>query len=363
MNSQQGHMTRSEPCIELRYLDDGVRDGIITRAQLDALLARAGSEPHYTLEPRRGFNALTVAYWAGAIAVIFALGWFLAARWQQLGAGGVFTVSVVYAAAFAGASRWLIREQYRTAASFMTFLVVATVPVLAWSVMNLIGVWYEPPNAYLHLATDVRLMTRWIPIDIATIVAALIALRLVQFPLLTAAASLGFWYLVLHIAPLIIGAVPRGEKEGWIILIIGVCLLTGGAVIHVRQSRSPSADAAEDYAFWPFLIGLVAIGMATLELWPQHRSVVPHAMLAASLVSVAVSLRIRRREFLVAGAAGFVGYLAWLAFDVFRKTLGFPIVLAGFGLTVILLAVWFQRRYPELLRRLSTDSAAPIAPT
>jgi hypothetical protein len=55
--------------------------------------------------------------------------------------------------------------------------------------------------------------------------------------------------------------------------------------------------------------------------------------------------------FAVFGALGFVGYLAYLAFDVFRTTLNFPIVLATFGIGVIVITVWLQRRYPALARR------------
>jgi len=329
--------------MKLHHLETAVRDGIISREQLEALLALEAREQLQRGEARRGFNVVTIAYWAGAIAVLFALGWFLAARWRQLGPGGVFVVSGLYAVAFAGVGRWLMQQRYRTAASFATFLLVATVPVLAWSVLNVVGWWYEPPNAYLNLTSDSRLMTRWIPVDIATFVAALIALRVVRFSLITAAAAISFWYLVLHLAPAVIGARLVMSTEGWTVLVIGACLLACGGVVLALQRRQPAHENAEDYAFWPFIIGLFALGMATVELWPTHRSVVPHAMLAAALVSVTLSLRIRRREFLVAGAVGFVSYLAWLAFDVFRQTLGFPIVLAGFGLTVILLAVWIQK--------------------
>jgi len=52
---------------------------------------------------------------------------------------------------------------------------------------------------------------------------------------------------------------------------------------------------------------------------------------------------------------GFLSYLGYLAFDVFRKTVGFPIVLATFGLVVILVTVLAQQRYPELVRRMDAD--------
>jgi hypothetical protein len=49
---------------------------------------------------------------------------------------------------------------------------------------------------------------------------------------------------------------------------------------------------------------------------------------------------------------------AYLAFDVFRRTLGFSIVLAGFGITIILLTVWLQKRYPALARRVAEERGA-----
>jgi hypothetical protein len=64
------------------------------------------------------------------------------------------------------------------------------------------------------------------------------------------------------------------------------------------------------------------------------------------------SLYLRRRIFLFFGALASVAYLFYLAFDVFRKTLSFPILLASFGLALILLTVLFQRRYPAIARRM-----------
>src|SRR4051812_32931248 len=103
-------------------LDLGVERGIITAAQREAL--RALDDDDSRLEVRRGLNAVTVAYWAGAIAVLTAFGWFLASRWQVLGPAGVLVVALVYAALFAFTARWLGREGFRGAAAIATLLVV-----------------------------------------------------------------------------------------------------------------------------------------------------------------------------------------------------------------------------------------------
>jgi hypothetical protein len=78
----------------------------------------------------------------------------------------------------------------------------------------------------------------------------------------------------------------------------------------------------------------------------------PHVALVVGGLLVAASLYLRRRVFLFFGALASVAYLFYLAFDVFRQTLSFPILLASFGLAVILLTVLFQRRYPAIARRM-----------
>lgn len=85
---------------------------------------------------------------------------------------------------------------------------------------------------------------------------------------------------------------------------------------------------------------------------------VAHATLAIAILLVVAALRLRRREFVAFAALGFLSYLGYLAFDVFRKTVGFPIVLATFGLVVILLTVLAQQRYPELARRMDADRSS-----
>jgi hypothetical protein len=56
---------------------------------------------------------------------------------------------------------------------------------------------------------------------------------------------------------------------------------------------------------------------------------------------------------------GVFGFLAWLAFDVFKVTTGFPLVLALIGVAIIILTVWLQKRFPELLRRMGGDPSQP----
>src|SRR6185503_17834533 len=79
-------------------LHESASRGIITAEQRDQMLAlseervgqprtTSGEVLVWAREVPRGFNAITIAYGVGSLAILFALGWFLADRWNVLGPG------------------------------------------------------------------------------------------------------------------------------------------------------------------------------------------------------------------------------------------------------------------------------------
>lgn len=346
-------MTDNIPLSRLRRAVDA---GIINAAQLDALLAleagtgdsRAASAP---AEMHRGFNAISVAYWGGAIAVLFAFGWFLVDRWQVLGPGGVLVVTVVYAGLFALAARLLMRAGFHTAAALAALCVVGMTPIIAWAALALAGLWelYETGQR-LAVAPPPWDTLRWMPIDLATILAALVALRRVRFAVLALPVAIAVWALVGHVSTAFI------DPESLVYMWDRVNLVAATALLGAAYSLDQRARHAEDYAFWFYLVGLVALTVAIAGIWNEAtKLLVAHATLALAILLVVAALRLRRRVFIAFAVLGFLSYLGYLAFDVFRKTVGFPIVLATFGLVVILVTVLAQQRYPELVRRMDAD--------
>ena len=343
-------------------LDEAVARGIITARQREAILALGvqGAPANATAlsagpEAPSGFNGVTVAYTVGAIAVLFAFGWFLFERWSTLGALGVMAVSAGYAALFVVAARLLERQGFHTASSVATLLAVGMTPVLAWSVLSLIGLWHE--RSLGGQWPDPGESTRWLPIELATIVVATIVLWRARIGLLTLPIAVAAGFGALHLLRLFAEPSIAFRLERWMALFVGSVLLLVGYAADQRSGR-------EDYAQWFYVVGLLAVALGLAELWAGTRSVVPHIIALLSVGAVAVSLYLRRRAFLVFGAAGAISYLAFLAFDVFRRTLGFSIVLAGFGITVIALTVWLQRRYPAFARRVAAQQgdARPSLP-
>ncbi len=336
-------------------LEEAVTRGIITAGQLQAIRDMqpaeypAGEHP----EARRGLNAVTIAYYVGAAAVIFAFGWFVVDRWNALGPAGVLAIAIVYAAVFGLTARYLDRLGFRTAASVATLLAVAMTPIAAWAMLDLAGLWYEPGTvAAAPYAPRVDLLEafRWVPLELATALAALVALRRVHFAVLALPVAAVVPAVLAQALPLFVDPDLTVELTGWLSIVSATLVLACG----YWADQHPRDD--EDYARWVYLVALVTLFVGILGAWPSAEYE-RHGLAVLAVALFALSLFLRRPMFLVFGAIGFVGYLAYLAFDVFKAALSFPIVLATFGICVIVTTVWLQRRYPALARRVEERQA------
>lgn len=345
-------------------LERGVQHGIITSEQRDALLALEGVGTAPT-EARRGFNAVTIAYWSGGIAVLAAFAWFLIDRWEALGAGGVLAVSLVYAVLLVAMARVLWTHEFHHAAAVSTVLAVGMTPMVAWALLVVTGWW----NQFPELSRTASLVAefdwqnvRWLPIDLATILAALVALRQVRFGVLGLPIAVALSAAATHGVSLLLDLEIATQLGPELAMLLAVVLLSLGYALDRRV-----VDGG-DYAGWFYAAGLVWTAISIVGFFGRSTGIAAHSMLFVSFLFAIAALQLRRKLFLVAATMGFLGYLGYLTFDVFKKTLGYPILLATSGLVVILLAVWFQRRFPELQQRMRASGprvipGAPLALT
>lgn len=347
---------------EQERLAQAVSAGIISPEQRAAILALADSaEPSSVATERahaprsgespRGFNAATIAYVAGGLSVVLAFAWFLGDRWRALGAGGVLVVSIVYAAILLLTSNRLRHFGYPTAANFSLLLLVALAPVSTWSLLELTGLWGEPEQA---ICRSVR-YGFWgcrqpeLLMELAAALVALVCLRAVRFsPFVAPLAALAIRG-VFHFAD---GLGQSGygygnATQGWI-WMIAASLLISAAYATDRRQRGD-----EDFAFWLHLAAAVSAVVATSLLLNRYEYL-KHLLIPGAVVAVALALTMRRVVWLLLGLGWFVGYLVWLATEVFRGTPVFPVVLATLGIVLILATVQVQRNAARLIARFGT---------
>jgi hypothetical protein len=330
-------------------LDEAVTEGIITFEQREALLRRATGKSK--------FNVAHLAYYLGAMLVIGAMGWFVTEAWDQLGGAGIAAVGAIYAIVFvlAGKTAW---DKYglRVPGGLLYTMAVWMTPLVAYGVERATGLWPQgDPGSYRDYHIWVR--GSWIGIELATIVAGLVALRVRRFPFLTFPIAFALWYMSMDIVPLLLRREEFSWNErNWISVGFGVFMLVVAYLIDLFERGE------EDYAFWCYLFGLLAFwgGLSVMQDGSEAGKLVYFLINLALLVK---GVFLRRKQFLVFGALGCFGYIGHLAWTVFKDSVLFPFVLTLAGLAVIALGIflqrrsaaieaWFQRRIPAVLRRL-----------
>ena len=367
----------------MRYLTeeqlvDAVRRKIISPAQYDALMQMEPSEgsPHMahggsildlaatadmagSRESPRGFTWITIAYYLGALTVMFAFGWFLIDRWRVLGPVGILVVTTIYTALFVVTGEYLRREGYRVAGALVTGLAVGMVPLVVWSIQKSLGLWPDgsgrPSDPFDMVRPGggvARLTLNMVVIDIATIIASVLAFRRLRFGFLLAPGAIAAAFLPRLLIETALDETLGRNAEAWLFAATGVGLLTLALAID-RHDR----DRA-DFAYWPYLVGVIVSLMSIAQLWERYASI-RHLLPIVGLLIIVASLTLRRLIFLAFGGILIYAYLTWLAFDLFRSSTLFPIILATLGLSIILAAVWVQRSYPRVVSRVNAGLSDP----
>lgn len=319
-----------------------VEKGIISEEQLNAVSAGAAAAPAKTpaAEVPKGFNAIMVLYYTGALLILSAFGWFMGSQWEALGPGGIFAVSGLYALLFALIGRYLLRENYPVAGGLLITCCVGMTPLATYSLEAWLGIWpVNPPGSYHDYYVWIN--GSWIVVELATIAAALIALRKVKFSFLVMPAAIALWFISMDITRIIYPAhVLTWELRSWVSVVSGLLFLAAGRMVERRSGGI-------DYSFWIYLAGILAFWGGLTSL-PDKGEFGKAVYCLINMGLIAVSVYLNRKSFAVFGVMGVYGYLGHLAFTVFKDSPLFPIALAFFGVMIILTTVLFQKNFQRL---------------
>jgi hypothetical protein len=360
-SAERAHGDLIDAALERGVIDVGQAERLRTLAAELALGGRArGDDPVVSdaitrpREARRGFNGVTIAYSAGALLVVFALGWFLVDRWMELGTVGVLITAAAYAAAFGGTAVALRRRGFRVASGLVATLAVSMTPVWTYAILRLVGEW--PPMAIWNdpsAAYKPWIATRWIILELATIGVALATIRRVRFFVLGLPIAVAFIALLIHL-----GQALGDPRTAWYTgrYYVAACACLVLAIAYLMDRRQPSD---EDYAVWFYVGGQILLLYAYLTLW-NDLGRWRHALPLTGAAFLAAALYLSRRVLLAGAGLAAFGYLAYLAFDVFERVVALPVALAGLGLVVIVATVWVQRRFPALVERIGRDEPARV---
>jgi hypothetical protein len=295
----------------------------------NALQARAPDHPR--------FDAAHVAYYFGALIVIGAMGWFMTTAWEQLGGLGLSAIALAYAAAFVLTGRTLWdREHLIVPGGLLFTMAVCMTPLVVYGLERALGIWPQgDPGVYRGYHEWVK--GSWLLMELATIVAGAVALRLRRFPFLTAPIAFSLWYMSMDLTPILFGKSDfTWEQRQWVSAWFGLAMLLVAYLVDLRDR------AQEDLAFWGYVFGLMAFwgGLSSME-GGSELAKLTYCLINVGLIGLSVLLR--QRVFAVFGAFGVLGYLGYLSYRVFQDSVVFPFVLSAIGILVIYLGVIYQR--------------------
>ncbi|HBB96018.1 MAG TPA: DUF2157 domain-containing protein [Blastocatellia bacterium] len=345
-----------EILLSIADLERAAADGVLSHSDVERLTSWATTQrPEQSrLQPateyRKGFNLVTVLYYFGAMLMISACAWFLGDKWDVLQAKGICAVTVCYMLIAFAAGIIIRRHGYVVAGGLLITVGVSLTPLLVYSIERMSGFWPAgDPGDYKEFYPLIH--GSWIVMELATILAAAVALKFVRFGFLTAPMAFCFWFLSMDLAAFILKQNSLDSNAGkWISVAVGLFIMLLGfaleRTLHTKENR------IGDYAFWCYMFGLMAFwgALTSMDSGSEARRFL-YLLVNVGLVALAIWLN--RTVFLVFGGMGIYIYLGHLAWTVFKDSFFFPFVLALFGLILILGTVFGQHFWRRRLKRLA----------
>lgn len=311
--------------------------------------------------PPARFDLAHLLWYFGALIVIGAMGLFSTLAFSGLGGGALLAIAILYAAVFiyAGDHLWR-RRNLKVPGGLLITVAVGMAPMAVFAVQHLAGAWvFADPGHYKGFFDFVK--GGWLPMEIATLVCALIAIRFYPFGFIAMIAALMLWFMSMDLTPWVAKATDSSwDLRAKVSMWFGLGLIVFAWFVDVKQRKA-------DYAFWLHLAGVAAFwGGLTCQNSDSEVAKFLYCLLNIGLMGFAVFLS--RRVYAVFGALGVCAYLGYVSSKLFMDSILFPFVLSAMGIGVIALGLLYhrnsgaiaaalERHTPEALKQLRPVAA------
>lgn len=307
-------------------------------------LALAPAETATTSRPK--FDLTHVLWYAGALITMSAMGLFSTLAFAAMGGGGLVATGLVYGLGlwFIGHRLWQ-KEDTRTPGGLLIAAAVGMVPLTVFGFQLASNTWMglEAPGNYQSFYTYIK--GGWLPMEIATIIASVLAARRYPFAFIAFPAAFCLWFLSMDLAAFIAGDKKfdynlRRQVSLW----FGIVLFFATWAYELRPRRS-------DYTFWLHLVAAMTFwGGLTFQSSSWEFGKFLYCMINVGLLGI--SIFVGRRAYAVFGVIGIMTYLGHLAYTVFKDSMLFPFALSAFGLGMVALGIYFARRRAAIAARM-----------
>jgi hypothetical protein len=327
----------SKKSFDIEDLNRWQKKGLISDEQRNTIITEEGLENELKVKERKaGLNPVTVAYYFGGLLAFFSFTFFLGMNWNDLTdwARSVVTLSVIIITGTLGT--WLrFRRGYPTGGGLLLFVATAVLPLFIYTLFKLAGVWPDGDSFY-----QLRFLLLYL--SLGSLAVSLPILILSRFSLISLIVAAFAHIIILDLVQIITESTDIPVAE----LTVGICagLILLGITLTLWRKKH--------HAFWFKLYGLSGLQIAFTILFVESNSVLFGLLfLLVYLIMISLSLRFREVIYLVFGAIGTYTYFVRIVFDTFRGTAYFPLLLGVIGISIVVLAVLYQRYGHRLFRR------------
>lgn len=284
---------------------------------------------------RASFRAAHILYYLGGMIAIGAISLFITLAWDSWAGSPMLALAVGFALLGVALAQYFLKRNLHIPAGIMATLAVSATPLAIYSIQHLLGFWEA---GQLESVRDfhVYIDWRWFFMEMATLIAAAVALWRYRLPFLMMPVGVIAWYLSMDLVPLLFHDLDHDwELRRLTTLYMGIVTTLIAFWVDVRSGRK------RDYAFWLYLFGVLMFwcGLSTMQ---SDSELNKFLYCLINLAMIAIAGVLRRRVFAVFGAFGVAGYLFHLA-EIFADSLLFPVALGAIGIGIVMAGVWWQR--------------------
>ncbi len=338
--------------------------GHISTEQLAALSAFLSERNSGEAAPR--FDLVHMLWYAGALIVIGALGLFTTLAFSNMGGAALVACGIIYGLGFLfGGNKLWNTSGLKTPGGLLIAAAVSMVPMIIYGIQDYFQLWdyaKGDPGAYRNFFPYIH--GSWIYMEAATIIAALVASRFYRAPFIWLIGAIALWFLSMDVVIWL-----RPDQDNWWNYETRrtVSLIFGATMIAYAWMADVHRKGKTDMSFWLHIFGIMAFwgGLSLMDSGSQLGKFI-YCMINVGLL--ALSLFLNRRVYAVFGTLGIAGYLGYLASDLFKDSMLFPIALSAIGLGVIgaglylhknraRLAASFNAMLPAVLQRMRPVTA------
>lgn len=320
-----------------KNLDDAVKENILSTEQSENLIAFLKKQ-----SPNGpSFDFTHILYYLGGMIAIGAMTLFMNLGWESYGGLGIVFISLLYAAIGLKLTNSFNAKGYDIPAGICGAFVIALTPLAVYGLQQALGLW---PDESVYREYHRYIKWHWLYMEMSTLAVGAILAWKYKFPFLMMPIAVTLWYLSMDITAMISGGDDDWQLRKLVSMYSGLLMIALAFWIDIR-SRNQA-----DYAFWVYLFGVLAFWIG-MSLQYSDSEFAKFIYFSINLLMIFVGVLLVRRVFVVFGALGCSGYLGHLAFDIFKNSWLFPIVLTVLGLLVIYLGILWQKHEQSITRR------------